>query len=57
MPVYVFIFPEKMSRKKSNFCYKHDLLEPSKQALWASRDVITSSQNFGSKWQRLFHIR
>ena len=38
--------------------YKHDVLEPSiafKQALLASRDMIISSQNVSSKWQRVLH--
>ena len=34
----------------------HDLLEPLKQALWASRDVIISSQICVSKLQRVFTL-
>ena len=35
----------------------HDVLEPSKQVLSASRDVIIPGQKFSSKLQRVFHIR
>ena len=44
--------------KKNNVksYYKHDVLEPSKQALLASHGVMLSSQNFGSKWQRVFTL-
>ena len=47
-------FRPKNVEKNIKHCCKHDVLEPSKQALWASRDVTISSQNFGSKWQRVF---
>ena len=34
----------------------HDVLEPLKQVLLASRDVIISGQKFGSKLQRFFTL-
>ena len=34
----------------------HDVLEPLKQALLASRDVIIAIQTFGSKLQRVFEL-
>ena len=34
----------------------HDVLEPSKQALLASRDVIISSQICGSNLQKVFTL-
>ena len=42
--------------KNSQNCYKHDVLEPSKTSTLASRDVTISSQNFGSKCQRVFAL-
>ena len=47
---------KKNVEKNVKICCKHDVLEPSKQALLALRDVIISSQNFGSKWQRFFTL-
>ena len=47
-------FSAEKVEKYVNTYYKHDVLEPAKQALLASRDVIISSQNSGSKWQRVF---
>ena len=42
--------PQKMPR----FIYLHDVLEPLKQALLASRDVIISSHICALKLQRVF---
>ena len=42
--------------KNVKSCCKHDGLEPSKQALLASRDVTISGQIIGSKWQRVFTL-
>ena len=47
----------KKVKKNVKNCYLHEVVESSKQALLASRDVMISSQNFGSKWQRDFYIR
>ena len=38
------------------FISLHDVLEPLKQALLASRDVIISSQSCGSKLQKVFTL-
>ena len=49
-------FRPKNVEKSVKKCCKHDVLEPLKQALLASRDVMISSQHFGSKWQRAFTL-
>ena len=41
-------------QKKPKFIISHDVLEPFKQALLASRDVIISGQICGSKLQMVF---
>ena len=46
-------FSAKKCRENTKHCYKHDVLEPFKQALLASRDVIISSQISSSKLQRV----
>ena len=52
--------PQKLkssATKTTTWHCSNDVLEPSRQVLLASRDVIISSQNFGSKWPRVFYIR
>ena len=46
-------FSAKECRENIKRYCRHDVLEPSKQAQLASRDVMISSQKFGSKWQRV----
>ena len=49
---------ENCREKRQKVISVHDVLEPLKllQALLASRDVMTSSQIFGSKLQRVFTL-
>ena len=47
-------FPAKFGRKNLQIMTSHDVLEPLKQLLLASRDVIISGQIGGSKLQRVF---
>ena len=43
-------------KKKPTIITSHDVLEPLKQVLSASRDVIISGQIWGSKLQRVFTL-
>ena len=38
------------------FFTSHDVVEPLKQVLWASRDVMISGRIWGSKSQRVFAL-
>ena len=49
-------FGQKMPRKIARIGHKHDVFEPLKQALLASRDVMISRQIIGSKLQRVFTL-
>ena len=50
----VIFFGQNLSPKTLKIITSHDVLQPLKQALWASRDVIISGQICGSKLQRVF---
>ena len=50
------LFWPKFGQKMPKSISLHDVLEPLKQALWASRDVIISSQICGSKLQKVFTL-
>ena len=50
------IFWPNFGQKMPKIISLHDVLEPSKLALWASRDVIISSQICGSKLQKVFPL-
>ena len=48
---------QNLAKKMPKIISLHDVLEPLKQALLASRDVIISSQICSSNLARSFHIR
>ena len=50
------LFRPKFGQKMPKIISLHDVLEPLKQALLASRDVIISSQICGSKLQKVFTL-
>ena len=50
------LFWPKFGQKMPKTISLHDVLEPSKQALLASRDVIISSQICGSNLQKVFTL-
>ena len=50
------LFQPNFGKKTPKIISVHDVWEPLKQVLWASRDVIISSQIFGSNVQRLFTL-
>ena len=47
---------KKLAKKVPKIITSHDVLEPFKEVLSASRDVIISGQSCGSKLQRVFTL-
>ena len=52
----MIFFAQISARKRQTSISVHDVWEPLKQVLWASRDVIISSQICGSNVQRFFTL-